>query len=282
MDADVVVVGAGPVGMTLAAELALAGVRAIVVEALPERSKLSRAGGVHPRTAEMLDQRGLLGPLLATGDYQEYDGAHLAGLTISYTSWNSREPGRFIPQTQVEAFLERQLAGRVPIRRGHRLVGVEQTADGVVATVSDGERESTLRALYLVGADGAHSSVRKLLGIDFPGRAGTDTAVVGDVRVTGPRAGDIYHEPPGQVVRSEDGRWAVRFPLGDGLQRLVIGGTGAQVSRTEPVTADEVRDGLAAVYGGDVELVDLPYVTRIADAARQVRGLPAGAGVPGW
>ncbi|WP_055490725.1 FAD-dependent monooxygenase [Streptomyces sp. TP-A0356] len=265
MDTDVLVVGAGPTGMTLANELLVAGVSTVLVDKLPQRSDLSRAGGMQSRTLEALDQRGLLEPLLATGDHPVIDG-HFAGIPLPAHLARHRLPWRSVPQVVIEGFFEEHLAAHgIHVRRDHELVGLAQDADKVTATFAHG---ATVRARYLVAADGAHSTVRSLLRAGFPGRPGTSTVVAADVRLSGA-------DPLMSHTWSDDGHWAAVFPLGTDpqgrpLRRLALGGPGRSVPRVVPVTEEEIRDGLRMVFGSRVHLLELRYARRITDAARQV------------
>ncbi len=264
MDTDVLVVGAGPTGLTLANELRIAGVSAVLVDRLPQRSELSRAGGMQSRTLEMLDQRGLLEPLLASGDYPTSPG-HFAGVPLSPEHTRHRLPWRSVPQVVIEEFLEQHLASHgVHVRRDHELVGLVQDEAGVTATFASG---ATLRSRYLVAADGAHSTARSLLGAAFPGQPGTATVVAADVRLSG------AHEVMSHTW-TEDGHWAALFALGVDsqgrqLRRLALGGPGMSLPRDVPVTEQEIRDGLRRVFGSRVRLVELRYARRITNAARQ-------------
>ncbi|KDN23726.1 FAD-dependent monooxygenase [Amycolatopsis rifamycinica] len=264
MNTDVLVVGAGPTGLMLANELRVAGAAAVLVDKLPQRSTLSKAGGVQSRTQEAFDQRGLLEPLLATGNYP-IGTAHFAGLTLPLTRDRHRHPWRSVPQVAIEGFLERHLAAHdIPVRRGHELTGVTQDEDGVTATFATG---GVVRSRYLVAADGGRSTVRSLLGAAFPGRPGTVTVVAADVRLSGDDQAMTH-------TRSEDGNWASVFPLGTDpqgrpLRRLSFGGPGRSLPREVPVTEDEIRDGLRAVFGSRVQLLELRYARRITNAARQ-------------
>ncbi|MFF3697145.1 FAD-dependent monooxygenase [Streptomyces sp. NPDC002221] len=264
MDTEVLVVGAGPTGMTLANELLTAGVPTVLVDRLARRSELSKAGGVQSRTLEALDQRGLLEPLLATGDHPVTTG-HFAGIPLPLRSNGPRLPWRSVPQVVIEGFFERHLAEHgLYARRGHELSGLAQDHDGITATFADG---SALRARYLVAADGAHSTVRSLLRAAFPGQPGTLTIVAADVRLSG-------DDRVGSHTWSEDGHWAALFPLGTDaqgrpLRRLVIGGPGRSLPREIPVTEDEIRDSLATVFGTGVRLLELRYARRITNASRQ-------------
>ncbi|MEU5794015.1 FAD-dependent monooxygenase [Streptomyces sp. NPDC047813] len=265
MDTDVLIIGAGPTGMTLANELLLAGVSTVLVDRLARRSELSRAGGVQSRTLEALDQRGLLEPLLATGDHPAGTG-HFAGIPLPLQPDRHYLPWRSVPQVVIEEFFEGHLAAHgLRARRDHELVGLAQDDDGVTASFADG---TALRSRYLVAADGAHSTVRSLLRAQFPGEAGTLTIVAADVRLGGT-------DPATAHTWAEDGHWAALFPLGTDrqgrrLRRLVLGGPGRSLPRETPVTEDEIREGLRTVFGTGVELLELCYARRITNASRQV------------
>ncbi|MFK8843728.1 FAD-dependent monooxygenase [Streptomyces sp. Ac-502] len=226
MDTDVLIVGAGPTGMTLANELLMAGVSTALVDKLAQRSDLSKAGGVQSRTLEALDQRGLLEPLLATGNHPVTTG-HFAGVPLPRRSSRHRLPWRSVPQVVIEQFFEQHLAAHgLHARRDHELVRLAQDDDGVTAAFADG---TTLRSRYLVAADGAHSTVRSLLRAEFPGQPGTSTVIAADVRLGGA-------EPTTSHTWNEDGHWAALFPLGTDpqgrpLRRLVLGGPGQALPR---------------------------------------------------
>jgi 2-polyprenyl-6-methoxyphenol hydroxylase-like FAD-dependent oxidoreductase len=171
-----------------------------------------------------------------------------------------------VPQVAIEAFFENHLAAQgLHVRRDHELIGLDQDEDGVTATFANG---ATIRGRHLVAADGGHSTVRSLLRAEFPGRPGTVTVVAADVRLAG--ADDVAMH-----TWSEDGHWAGLFPLGadaEGrpLRRLAMGGPGRSLPREVPITEDEIRDGLRAVFGSKVRLLELRYARRITNAARQV------------
>ncbi len=268
MDTDVLIVGAGPTGMTLANELRVAGVSVVLVDRLSRRSELSKAGGVQSRTLEALDQRGLLEPLLGTGDYPISAG-HFAGIPLALEFVRHRLPWRSVPQVAMEGFLEEHLAAHgIHVRRDHELVELAQDEDGVTATFTTSTaRDATIRARYAVGADGGHSTVRSLLHAEFPGRVGTVTVIAADVRLSGDD--DVMTH-----TWSEDGHWAQVFvlgtdPQGRPLRRLALGGPGwSSTPRDTPVTEGEIRDGLRVVFGSRVELHEVQYARRITDAAR--------------
>jgi 2-polyprenyl-6-methoxyphenol hydroxylase-like FAD-dependent oxidoreductase len=139
MDTDVIVTGGGPAGLMLANELGLAGVRTTVLERLPERIGLSKALNLQPRSAEALDLRGLLDPLLDQA-LDRIPAGHFAGLDtpLDYTALDTRHPYQVgIPQARVEALLEERLARHgVRIERGHTLTGLAQDAERVTATIA--------------------------------------------------------------------------------------------------------------------------------------------------
>ncbi|WP_327294717.1 FAD-dependent monooxygenase [Streptomyces sp. NBC_01197] len=218
------------------------------------------------RTLEALDQRGLLEPLLATGDHPVGTG-HFAGIPLPLHANRHRLPWRSVPQVVIEGFFEQHLAAHgLHARRDHELAGLAQDDNGVTATFANG---ATFRSRYLVAADGAHSTVRSLLRAEFPGEPGTVTITAADVRLSGV-------DPSMSHTWSEDGHWAALFPLGTDpqgrqLRRLVLGGPGRSLPRETPVTEGEIRDGLRAVFGTRAHLLELRYGRRITNTSRQVR-----------
>jgi 2-polyprenyl-6-methoxyphenol hydroxylase-like FAD-dependent oxidoreductase len=275
VDVDVIVVGAGPAGLMLAYELGLAGVRSVVLERRTEPDPQSRAGGVAPRTAEVLDARGLLGPLLAATGARASNG-NFAALALDPRVTDSRHPWLGIAQAPLEAYLAEHLGGLgVPVQRGCEVTGVTPDDNGVTAVVA-GDR--TVRGRYLVAADGGHSTVRTQLGVEFPGTPSTTSAVAADVvlapgaerhvRTEGSALGDF-------ICRNGD-RWTLLMPLGDGLFRLVFGRDGHAGSRDAPVTVDEVQAALTAVHGPGAEVAALRAASRFGDAYRQLAAYRAG------
>lgn len=187
--ADVLIVGAGPTGLLLAGDLAAQGLSVTVVERRPPGTgNLTRAFAVHARTLELFDTRGLADALIRTGT--RLDRMRLFGrLSLDLSRLRSRFPFLLItPQYEVEQLLrDRALKAGVSFRHGTELVGLSQSpaSDRVTATVrgADGVR-STVEARYLVGTDGVHSSVRRALGLPFPGESVIKSIVLADVRLT--------------------------------------------------------------------------------------------------
>lgn len=274
--AGVIVVGAGGAGLTLATELALAGVPAVVLDRLPGRNLQSRAGAIQPRTAEMLALRGLLDDTLGRSIDYRLAGGHFAGLPVplDYAAWDTRYPHPvLLPQDQLEAVLEDRLTGlRGRVLREHLLTGLHQDADGVTVTVTtpDGG-ERTLRGRYLVACDGAHSSVRKIVGAAFPGRPATVRMGTADLLLTGDVDAGTAGHISSRIHTSPEGHFAMITPLADGLHKLIFSGPRTMLAeRDAPVTIEEVREVLRATHGGALDVAEIRYASRFSDASRQL------------
>ncbi|MFC7844365.1 FAD-dependent monooxygenase [Streptomyces sp. NPDC001046] len=270
MDADVVIAGAGPTGLMLACELRLAGVDVVVAERLEERTGESRAGGIHSRTLEVLDQRGVLDRFLAEGELQPV--GHFSGLYLDFDESESRHPyPLMILQSAVERLLEEWATELgVRVRWSSPVTGLRQDDEGVTVELgTEGAQSAALRARYLVGCDGGRSTVRKLAGIDFPGTEPTMTALIGDVELP-----DL----------PEDYVWIRRRPAGDysaiafepGWYRVITSEYDRVPDRDEPVTFEQVRESLIRVAGTDFGMREPRWVSRFTDAARQAARYRAG------
>jgi pentachlorophenol monooxygenase len=199
-DAEVLIAGAGPIGVTAAIELARRGIACRIVDPLVEPPQYAKAVGVQPRTLEVFEGMGVLrrildAALLMRGQIVYINGERVAELDMTVPD---DVPFRFIaiPQYATEAILRDELAQHgVQVRRGVRVTGFEQDADGVTATLAGDAGEQRVRADYLIGADGAHSAVRKALGLTFEGAAFEEQYMLGDVEVD-------WSMPHGYGIRS--------------------------------------------------------------------------------
>jgi 2-polyprenyl-6-methoxyphenol hydroxylase-like FAD-dependent oxidoreductase len=293
---DVLVVGAGPTGLLLAGDLAAAGLTVTVVERRrPGISNLSRAFSVHARTLEELDARGLADALVATG--HPLDHLQLFGrLALDLGELRTRFPYVLVtPQYEVERLLERRAreAGvhfvfdaevtglrqdgtgvEVDLRTGVRA----RTGDGfgpAPAAGRDGDtgaahgtgREArvagTLRAAYLVGSDGHHSSVRGALGLPFPGETVITSILLADVR--------LKEEPPDLLTVNGNGEvFAFLASFGDGWHRVMAWDRHNQRPDTDPADLEEVRGITARAFGTDFGMHDARWISRFHSEERQV------------
>src|SRR5215210_5249471 len=239
---DVIVAGGGPTGMMLAGELRLQGVHALVLEKEAEPTRVVRALGLHARSVEVMDQRGLLERFLPLG--QQYPlGGFFAGI-------NKPAPDRLdtahpyvlgIPQTTTDRLLTEHATGLgVEIRRGCELVGLSQDGEGVTADLADGTQ---LRSRYLVGCDGGRSTVRTLVGIGFPGEPARREWLSGEVEVTAPL--EEVTSVVAEVRRTQQGFGV--GPSGEGLYRVVVPAEGVTENRSVPPTIEVVKQRLRMV-----------------------------------
>ncbi|MFF8382210.1 FAD-dependent oxidoreductase [Streptomyces kanasensis] len=267
-DTDVVVVGAGPTGLLLAGDLATAGLRVTLVERRPRTTgNLTRAFGVHARTLELLDARGLADELVAGGT--ALTRLRLFGrLTLDLSRLRSRFPYLLItPQYEVERLLERRArTAGVDFRHDTALRALRQDAEGVTAELAPSGDVGTagrLRARYLVGADGVRSTVRELVGLPFPGRSVVRSLVLADVRLT---------RPPGDTLTVDGAGDAFVFvaPFGDGWYRVMGWDRRRPMPDDAPVDLDEIRDIARRACGSDFGMHDARWTSRFHSDERQV------------
>ncbi|GAA2720808.1 rifampin monooxygenase [Cellulomonas aerilata] len=259
---DVVVAGGGPTGLMLAAELRLHGVHVVVLERDAERTRRPGALGLHARSVEVLDQRGLLERFLPLGT--RYPVGGFAGIVkpppTGLDTAHAYVLG--IPQDVTERLLgDRAAELGTEVRWGSRLAGLTQDDDGVTAELDDG---TTVRARYLVGCDGGRSTVRALLGVDFPGEPASAEWLLGEVELTAPP--QTVTAVVTEVRRTQLGFGA--GPLGDGLYRVVVPADGVTGDRSVPPTVDELRERLRAVAGTDLGAHSPRWLSRFGDATR--------------
>ncbi|MDQ2588790.1 rifampin monooxygenase [Saccharothrix yanglingensis] len=260
---DVIVAGGGPTGLMLAAELRLHDVRVLVLEREAEPTRVVRALGLHARSVEVMDQRGLLDRFLAHG--QRYPvGGFFAGIAKPSPELDTTHPYVLgIPQTVTERLLaERAAEVGVEVRRGVGVVGLEQDDEGVDVVLADGTR---LRSRYLVGCDGGRSTVRKLLGVAFPGEPARVETLLGEMELA---ASPETVAAVVAEVRTTQLRFGVT-PFGGGVHRVVVPAEGVAQDRAVPPTFEEFTRRLRLVAGTDFGAHSPRWLSRFGDATRQ-------------
>ncbi|MEU6077833.1 rifampin monooxygenase [Micromonospora sp. NPDC047074] len=260
---DVIVAGGGPTGLMLASELRLHAVRVLVLEKETEPTRVVRALGLHARSIEVLDQRGLLPRFLALGQRHPVGGFFAGIAKPSPERLDTAHPYVLgIPQTVTDRLLaEHATALGAEIRRGSELVGLDQDDHGVSVELADGTR---LRARHLVGCDGGRSTVRKLLGVGFPGEPTRVETLLGEVELT---ASPQTLAAVVAEVRKTQLRFGV-VPLADGVYRVVAPAAGVTEDRTVTPTLDELKQQLHAVAGTDFGAHSPRWLSRFGDATR--------------
>ncbi len=260
---DVIVVGGGPTGMMLAAELRLQGVGVLVLERDAEPPPYVRSLGLHVRSIEVMDQRGLLERFLDNGGKHPIRGFFAGIDKPAPADLDTAHPYVLgIPQTHTDRLLADHAAEvGAEIRRGRAVTGLEQDDDGVTVHL-DGEPSEPLRARFVVGCDGGRSTVRKLLGVGFPGEPSTVDTLLGEMEVTA---------SPDEITRimTEVRRTEKRFGLGPsgrpGVFRVVV--PAADVTSVPP-TLDDFKRQLTAYAGTDFGVHSPRWLSRFGDATR--------------
>jgi 2-polyprenyl-6-methoxyphenol hydroxylase-like FAD-dependent oxidoreductase len=271
----VVIAGGGPTGLMLAGELALAGVDVAIVERRASQDLAgSRAGGLHSRTIEVLDQRGIADRFLSEGQVAQVAGFATVRLDIS--DFPTRHPyGLGLWQNHIERILAGWVGELgVPIHYGGEVTGFAQDDTGVDVELADGQ---SLRAQYLVGCDGGRSLVRKAAGIDFPGWDPTTSNLIAEVEMAeepelGIRRDALGVHALGRVeyeIRDGEVVYADRGPVGVMVTEQHTGAT------SEPTLRD-LSEALIAVYGTDYGIHSPTWISRFTDMTRQAAAYRAG------
>lgn len=251
----VVIVGGGPTGLMLAGELALAGIDVAIVEKRASQDLPgSRAGGLHPRTLEVLDQRGIVEWFVAEGKAHPQAYFHVALDISDFPTRHNYVLGLW--QKHIERIMASWVAS-LPVKfyREREAIGLEQDDASVHVALSDG---GSLRAQYLVGCDGGRSIIRKAAGIEFAGWDATKSWLIAEALMTEEPAWGFHHDAVGThaIGKAEDGR-----------VRLVL--TEARLEAGSDPSVHEVSAALAAVYGTDFGIHDATWVSRFTDLSRQ-------------
>jgi 2-polyprenyl-6-methoxyphenol hydroxylase-like FAD-dependent oxidoreductase len=252
----VLIAGGGPTGLMLAGELALAGVDVAIVERRAGQDLIgSRSGGLHSRTIEVLDQRGIADRFLSEGQVAQVAGFAMIRLDIS--DFPTRHPyGLALRQERFERILGGWVDElRVPIYRGREVTGFTQDDTGVDVALSDGQ---SVRAEFLVGCDGGRSVVRKAAGIEFPGWDPTTSNLIAQVEVDREPEWGIHRDALGVNAFSK---------LEDGRVGVLV--TERQVGRTSEPTLRDLSEALIAVYGTDYGIHSPTSISRFTDMTRQ-------------
>ncbi|EST18499.1 rifampin monooxygenase [Streptomyces roseochromogenus] len=260
---DVIVVGGGPTGLMLAAELRLHGVHVLVLERDAEPTRQVRALGLHVRSIEVMDQRGLLDRFLALGKQYPIGGLFAGIRKPPPRQLDTAHPYILgIPQTATERLLtEHATELGTEIRRGCELVGLSQDDHGVTAQLADGTR---LRSRYLVGCDGGRSTVRKLLGVGFPGEPAKTEWLLGEMEVAAP-------QETLNAVAAELRTAHLRFgpaPHEEGVYRFVVRAEQLAEDRRVPPTLEELTGRLREIAGTDFGVHSPRFLSRFGDATR--------------
>ena len=264
----VVIAGGGPTGLMLAGELALAGVDVAIVERRASQDLAgSRAGGLHSRTIEILDQRGIADRFLSEGQVAQV--GQFAGIPLDISDFPTRHPYAL---GLWQNHIERILAGwvgelAVPIYRGREVTGFAQDDTGVDVELSDGQ---SLRAQYLVGCDGGRSLVRKAAGIEFPGWDPTTSNLIAEVELAEEPEWGIRHDALGIHALGR-----VEYEIRDGEVVYADSGpvrvmvTEQHVGATSEPTLRDLSEALIAVYGTDYGVHSPTWISRFTDMTRQ-------------
>ncbi|GAA1364481.1 rifampin monooxygenase [Catellatospora chokoriensis] len=259
---DVIIAGCGPTGAMLAAELRLHDVRVLVLEKETEPASFVRIVGLHIRSIELMAMRGLLERILERGRRRPA-GAYFAAIDKpapeNLDSAHAYLLG--IPQPVIVHLLEAHaITLGAQVRHGCAVAGLQQDDDGVTVVLSDGQQ---LRASYLVGCDGGRSTVRKLLGVGFPGEPSRTETLMGEMRADAPP-----EEIAAKVAEIRQTHPTFTFaPFGEEVYRVMMPATGVG-DRAEPPTLDDFQQQLRTIAGTDFGVHSPRWLSRFGDATR--------------
>jgi 2-polyprenyl-6-methoxyphenol hydroxylase-like FAD-dependent oxidoreductase len=268
---DVIVAGGGPTGLMLAGELRLHGVRVVVLDKDAEPTPVVRSLGLHVRSIEVMDQRGLLDRFLALGTKYPVGGFFAGIAKPAPKHLDTTYPYVLgIHQPVIDRLLaERAAEVGADIRRGRELVGLSQDDDGVTVDLADGTH---LRARYLVGCDGGRSTVRRLAGVGFPGDPSTSDTLLGEMEV------GVSKETLTSVmeeVRKTHKRFGF-MPLEGGTYRGGVPADKVAEDRSVPPTFDEFKEQLRRIAGTDFGVHSPRWLSRFGNATRLAERYRAG------
>lgn len=257
----VLIAGGGPTGLMLAGELGVAGVDVAIVERRARQDLIgARAGGLHARTIELLDQRGIADRFLSRGQVAQVAG--FAQIRLDISDFPTRHPyGLALWQNEIERLLA-EWVGELGVRtyRGRELASFTQDDTGVDVALSDGR---VMRAEYLVGCDGGRSAVRKAAGIEFPGWDATTSYLLAEADMDY----DDDQPPPWGIRRDALGVHALSTTEEGGPARIMV--TEARLRTSGEPTVHELSRALVTVYGTDYGIHSPRWLSRFTDAARQ-------------
>ena len=260
---DVIIAGCGPTGAMLAAELRLHDVRVLVLEKGPGPVSFVRVLGLHIRSIELMAMRGLLDRFLERGRQRPVGGIFAAITKPAPEGLDSAHAYMLgIPQPVIDHLLEEHATELgAQVRRGCAVAGFKQDDEGVTVDLADGER---LRSRYLVGCDGGRSTVRKLLGVGFPGEPSRTDTLMGEMEVGAPQ-----EEIAAKVTEIRESNKVFSLgPFGEGVYRVVVPVAGVSQDRAEPPTLEDFKQQLRAIAGTDFGVHSPRWLSRFGDATR--------------
>ncbi|MER5946864.1 FAD-dependent monooxygenase [Streptomyces sp. NPDC001904] len=272
---DVIIAGGGPVGMLLSTELALHGVRTLVLEPNPRTLDQPKAGTLHARTVQSLTRRGHLPlPSACRVDRTVTSAFHFAGMPGLSITAPAVEGPPIVGRTQagLERLFEKRARGLgVEVWREHAFTGLVQEEDGVTVTATGPDGRSVrLRTGWVVGADGARSAVRRAAGFESDEYPATLRALLGEVRLDDP-----YAAPPGWQ-RTERGWTVINVNPGGPSRVITFEFTGPDPDRHAPLTLQELHDTASGIAGHDIPMSELTFSSRFSDYSRLVRQYRSG------